>query len=73
MALFGQQDDPTRKLLWQPQFAEVSQAGDMGWTCGTWQSFINGEQAASGKYVNIWKKQSDGSWKVRVDVRNQKP
>ena len=73
MALFGDVDDPTRKLLWQPQYAEVAQAGDMGWTWGTWQSVVSGVEVASGKYVNVWKRQPDGTWKVRVDVGNQKP
>lgn len=60
-------------LYWQPQFAEVAAAGDMGWTWGRYQLLMNDEPVYNGKYVNIWKRQADGSWKVRVDVGNQEP
>ncbi|MBT8061424.1 MAG: nuclear transport factor 2 family protein [Xanthomonadales bacterium] len=73
MTLFGPDGDPGYQLLWQPQFAEVAQAGDMGWTWGQYQVVVEGETENTGKYVNVWKKQPDGSWKVRVDVGNQRP
>lgn len=73
IAVFGPDGDPGYQLLWQPQFAEVATAGDMGWTWGQYQVVAGGVQTASGKYVNVWKKQPDGSWKVRVDVGNQRP
>lgn len=60
-------------LHWQPQFAEVATAGDMGWTWGRYQLLMNDEPLYSGKYVNIWTRQTDGSWKVRLDVGNQEP
>lgn len=72
-ALFGPDGDPGYQLLWQPQFAEVAAAGDMGWTWGQYQVVAGGEPTSSGKYVNVWKRQPDGSWKVRVDVGNQRP
>jgi ketosteroid isomerase-like protein len=28
---------------------------------------------ATGKYLNVWKKQPDGSWKVLVDIGNEDP
>ena len=66
---------PTRyTLTWQPQFAEVSLPGDMGWTWGDWQKLdSSGRQLAHGRYVNIWKKQADGSWRVRLDMGNVAP
>lgn len=73
VALFGPDGDPGYQLLWQPQFAEVAVAGDMGWTWGQYQVVADGVQTSSGKYVNVWKKQPDGTWKVRVDVGNQRP
>ena len=61
-------------LNWQPQRAEVSESKDLGWTWGkyTLTSWFGNrtEQQSYGKYVNIWKKQSDGSWKVIVDIGN---
>jgi ketosteroid isomerase-like protein len=73
MAMFGEADDPGFDLLWQPQFAEVAASGDMAWTWGKYQYLVEGNTVRTGKYVNVWKKQFDGSWKVRVDVGNQQP
>jgi ketosteroid isomerase-like protein len=66
MALFGD-GKPGYSLLWQPQFAEVAPSGDMGWTWGKYQVVTGGETIDTGKYINVWKKQEDGSWKVRTD------
>ncbi len=71
LASFGDAD--RFELLWQPQFAEVAEAADMGWTWGRYQLLSEGELVYAGKYVNIWKRQPDGSWKVRVDMGNQEP
>jgi ketosteroid isomerase-like protein len=60
-------------LRWQPRFAEVSKSEDLGWTWGDWQALepgANGRRLAYGRYVNVWKKQPDGSWKVRLDMGN---
>jgi ketosteroid isomerase-like protein len=72
MDVFGD-GDPGYRLLWQPRMAEVAAAGDMGWTWGQYQVVVDGETVSTGKYVNVWKKQADGSWKVRVDMGNQHP
>jgi ketosteroid isomerase-like protein len=45
--------------------ADISGSGDIGYTTGTYQ--IGPEK---GKYVTVWKKQSDGSWKVTEDIFN---
>ncbi len=73
IAVFGDDGDPGYKLLWQPQFAEVANSGDMGWTWGQYQVVVDGQDVDTGKYVNVWKKQPGGSWKVRVDIGNQRP
>ncbi len=73
VGLFGKDGDPGYQLLWQPQYGEVASAGDLGWTWGKWQIVVDGENVDTGKYVNVWKKQLDGSWKVRVDVGNKHP
>ncbi len=62
-------------LKWEPAFAEVSGAGDMGITTGPW-SFSPatepngppGGPAAWGEFVSVWTKQADGSWKVILDA-----
>lgn len=66
--------DSTFRLTWQPTMAFVSAAGDLGYTLGTWQSrryTADGRGAVStGKYVTIWRKEGDGSWKVVFDGGN---
>ena len=49
--------------------ADVSASGDVGYTTGTYQSTMNGA-TEKGKYVTVWKKQSDGQWKVMEDIFN---
>ena len=71
LASFG--EEAGFDLHWQPQFAEVAESGDMGWTWGRYQLLVEGEQLYSGKYVNIWTRQPDGSWQVRLDLGNQEP
>lgn len=46
-------------LAWGPEFAGVSAAGDFGFTAGP----FNGDGAAFGYYLTVWRKQADGSWK----------
>jgi ketosteroid isomerase-like protein len=57
-------------LSWEPEYADVARAGDLGWTTGPWEFRPNGPEdkpVAFGEYFTIWKKQSDGSWKAVLD------
>jgi len=64
-------------LAWDPQRAEVSQSADMGWSWGTYVLSTlddSGEEKKSyGKYLNVWQRQSDGEWKVVVDIGTPSP
>jgi len=66
--------NPTSSLTWEPVRARVSSSGDLGYTIGRWESRAMGpdqqEVVATGSYVSIWRKQSDGSWKVELDIGN---
>ena len=68
---------PEYTMTWEPEDADVSRSGDFGYTWGTFKIFIEGEDGRQGvgygKYVNVWKKQGDGSWKVVLDIGNQSP
>ncbi len=60
-------------LSWTPRKAEVAASFDLGWTWGDWQllaSARSGQVLAHGKYVNIWKRDAAGAWKVAVDMGN---
>ncbi len=62
-------------LSWMPKKAEVAHSGDLGYTWGTYELSFKSEngtpQTRHGKYLNIWRKQGDGSWKLLVDIGNQ--
>jgi ketosteroid isomerase-like protein len=60
---------PGFSLRWTPAKAEVSAAGDIGYTTGTYEATMaNGTE--KGKYVTLWRKQADGNWKVAEDIFN---
>ncbi|MGA8073024.1 MAG: DUF4440 domain-containing protein [Candidatus Acidiferrales bacterium] len=52
----------------------VAQAGDMAWDIGTYELTTKDKDGKAskeaGKYVEVWQKQVDGSWKVAVDTYN---
>ena len=60
---------PGFALQWTPTKAEISASGDLGTTAGTYDMTMGGI-AEKGKYVTVWKKQSDGAWKVTDDIFN---
>jgi len=65
---------PEIKLNWHPTKIGVARSGELGYSVGVYEmSFKDpaGKQVTDrGKYVTVWKKQSDGSWKVVNDIFN---
>jgi uncharacterized protein (TIGR02246 family) len=58
---------------WVPSRVEVARSADIAWSTGTYTmtSSMPGTPGTDhGKYVAVWKKQSDGSWKVEADIFN---
>lgn len=67
---------PTRSVLsWQPIFADVSRAGDLGYTTGPWllRKDLDGKPQAFGNFMTVWKKQADGSWRFVLDLGISNP
>ena len=64
-------------LSWTPVRGDMAASGDLGYTYGTYifkSKNKDGKIVAShGKYMSVWKKQKDGSWKVAVDMGNSSP
>ncbi len=67
--------DTQRALRWAPDTAVVAASGDVGYTLGHWESVLKTPAGDSvlgrGHYVTIWRRQSDGTWKVAADIGNQ--
>jgi ketosteroid isomerase-like protein len=65
---------PNFKIAWQVNKASVARSGELGYTSGAYQfsfSDPSGKTVSdTGKYVTVWKKQANGSWKVLLDIFN---
>ena len=61
-------------LVWHANKAGVARSGEPGYTSGTYE--MKSKNAAGkmvldkGKYLTVWKKEADGSWKVLFDMFN---
>lgn len=65
------------QLTWTPTDAQMGPSGDMGYTWGHFEGRskdANGNPVlTSGRYMTIWRKQGDGSWKVVLDAGANEP
>jgi ketosteroid isomerase-like protein len=63
------------QLTWTPTDAVMSPTGDMGYTWGHYEGRSRdadgNAKVTSGRYLTIWRKEHDGSWKVVVDTSNE--
>ena len=61
-------------IEWQANKVGVSRSGDLGYTSGTTGMTFKDASGKTvvykGKYLTVWKKQADGSWKVLYDMFN---
>lgn len=64
-------------LTWHPVFAAVAGSRDLGYTIGEYTVTARGPTGAAvqrfGKYLTVWKRQSNGTWKFVVDGGNGSP
>lgn len=56
-------------LSWTAAKADVAASGDVGYTAGTYDMAMGGVKD-SGKYITLWRKQPEGTWKVTADIFN---
>jgi ketosteroid isomerase-like protein len=68
---------PGSSLRWTPMGGEIARSGDFGYTYGTSESRgvdKDGKPTVSrGKYITVWRKGTDGAWKVVADIGNAAP
>lgn len=59
---------------WKATKVEVARSGDLGWVTGTYElseTDASGRPTVDkGKYLEVWRKQADGSWKCVADMFN---
>jgi len=65
------------QLLWTPTDAVMGPAGDMGYTWGHYEGRSKDKdgnaKVTTGRYLTIWRKEPDGSWKVMLDASQDEP
>ncbi len=66
--------DSTYAIAWKTTAAEVAASGELGFTAGTYEDSYMGPDGtlvqSTGKYLCVWQKQADGSWKAVHDMWN---
>jgi len=64
--------DPSWSITWAPLYAEAAHSADLGYTTGSFEIHDKSPDGTpmvrKGSYVTLWRKQSDGSWKVALDI-----
>jgi ketosteroid isomerase-like protein len=64
-------------LTWHPVFAWVAGSEDLGFTVGDYIATLRGPSGAAvqrfGKYLTVWQRQRDGTWKFVADGGNPTP
>jgi len=65
------------QLVWTPTDAVMSPTGDMGYTWGHYEGHSHdadgNSNTTSGRYLTIWRREPDGSWKVTLDASSNEP
>jgi ketosteroid isomerase-like protein len=70
-------DPQTYQLTWTPAGAQMGPSNDMGFTWGHYEGHskdAHGEPVVvTGRYITVWKKLADGTWKVAMDASATEP
>ena len=65
---------PGTTISWEASKVEVARSGELATITGTYQLSMKDPQGNPvndrGKFVEVWKKQADGKWKVVADIFN---
>ncbi len=65
---------PDTSLTWRSTRVDVARSSDLAYSVGTYQATAKNPQGKltedHGKFLEVWKKQADGKWKVVADVYN---
>jgi hypothetical protein len=62
-------------LRWEPQGGELSGAGDLGWTWGTWSRRLKGQDEGpvrTGRYLTTWRRTPEG-YRWTADLGDEDP
>ena len=60
--------DSLTDISWKTTRVEMAKSGDTGYLIGTYAMTMKDGTKDTGKYCEVWKKQTDGKWKVTADM-----
>jgi ketosteroid isomerase-like protein len=68
---FEEQDQGNVQLKWSPEFVDVAESGDLGYTYGyytmTSTDSLGNQRETKGVFHTVWKKQPNGDWRFVWD------
>ena len=68
---------PQATLIWEPAFAAIAGAGDLGYTTGPWElrppATAADRPVVHGHFISVWRRERDGAWKVAIDLGTSHP
>jgi ketosteroid isomerase-like protein len=62
------------QVSWEPRHAVLSHDGSFGWVIGPWKVHrLETNELMYGHFLTVWRRQSDGSWRVAADTAIMSP
>jgi ketosteroid isomerase-like protein len=65
------------KIDWTPREAVVADSGELGFTWGLFTATFHDNKGKivtqHGKYLDVWRRQKDGTWRWVADIGNSDP
>jgi ketosteroid isomerase-like protein len=65
------------QLSWTPEGGSMGPSGTEGYTWGHYEGRAQDARGnpviTQGRYITLWKKEADGTWKVALDASNEQP
>jgi hypothetical protein len=68
MEVWKKRENRPGKLDWRPEYAEIANSKDFGYTTGPYTFIRNDSVLARGEYVTVWQINKDGEWKFLLDL-----
>jgi hypothetical protein len=66
--LEGEQSTVTPRLTWEPKIIRVASSGELAVSTGPYILDSKTGKQSFGYFLSIWKRQTDGKWKVDIDI-----